>query len=79
MSSGAQRETEMLNRAPFNDYVFVPAKRVNRIGLIEHFRLMVPDPMSKGCQQHGAFGEATLHPEDWDCDGCVWKPNGETK
>lgn len=34
----------------------------------------VPDPMSKECQQHGASGEATLHPEDWDCAGCVWKP-----
>lgn len=34
----------------------------------------LPDPMSKGCQQHGQKGEATLHPEQWDCDGCQWKP-----
>lgn len=32
----------------------------------------IPDPMSKGCQQHSPLGEATLH--GWDCDGCRWKP-----
>lgn len=34
----------------------------------------LPDPMSKGCQQHGPKGEATLYPEQWDCGGCRWKP-----
>lgn len=34
----------------------------------------IDDPMSKGCQQHGPLGEATLHPELWDCAGCRWKP-----
>ena len=34
----------------------------------------LPDPMSRGCQQHGPLGEATLHPEKWDCEGCCWKP-----
>jgi hypothetical protein len=34
----------------------------------------IPDPMSKGCQQHGPMGEATLHPEQWACDGCIHKP-----
>lgn len=34
----------------------------------------IPDPMSKTCQQHGQMGEATLHPEKWDCAGCCWKP-----
>lgn len=33
----------------------------------------IPDHMSKGCQQHGPMGEATLHPEDWDCAGCRWE------
>ena len=37
----------------------------------------VPDNMSKGCQQHGPMGEATLHPEQWACDGCRHKPEGE--
>lgn len=32
----------------------------------------IPDPMSKGCQQHGPKGEAKLH--GWDCEGCRWKP-----
>lgn len=34
----------------------------------------IPDSMSKGCKQHGPMGEATLHPEAWDCVGCEWKP-----
>ena len=37
----------------------------------------IPDPMSKTCQQHGPMGEATLHPEKWDCAGCMWKPTEE--
>ena len=32
----------------------------------------IPDPMSKGCQQWGPQGEATLH--NWNCIGCRHKP-----
>lgn len=35
----------------------------------------IPDPMSKGCQQHSPLGEATLH--GWDCTGCQWAPDRE--
>ena len=35
----------------------------------------IVDPMSKGCQQHGPLGEATLH--GWDCAGCRHKPNAK--
>ena len=59
------------NRPPFNDFVCVP------VGWTAYGELQtdyIRDPMSKGCQQHGPMGEATLHPELWACDGCRWKP-----
>ena len=34
-------------------------------------RLMIPDNMSKTCQQWGPLGEARL--KGWDCAGCRWK------
>jgi hypothetical protein len=59
------------NRPPFVDTLLVP-NGWNLAGgrVIE----AIPDSMSKGCQQHGPMGEATLHPEQWACGGCVWKP-----
>lgn len=61
------------NRPPFKDTI-----QVQDGWGFDGFRFMVelPDPMSKGCQQHGVMGEATLHPEQWACDGCSWKPKG---
>ena len=59
------------NRPPFKDYLAAP------IGWTDDGRrdmAYIPDPMSKGCQQHGPMGVATLHPEQWACDGCRWKP-----
>lgn len=62
------------NRPPFKPELSVPdgwsaaGRRVWNIIL---------DPMSKDCKQHGVMGEATLHPEDWDCAGCRWKPEKE--
>lgn len=60
------------NRRAFAPYVAAP------IGWTDDGRremAYIPDPMSKTCQQHGQMGEATLHPEKWDCAGCKWKPN----
>lgn len=71
------------NRPPFGDTVIVQDGWVLEMILNEHgepVRTRLPrmveitDPMSKGCQQHGSKGEATLHPGEWDCDGCRWKP-----
>ena len=45
-------------------------------GLLECFRapnmLAIPDPMSKGCQQHSPHGAATIY--GWDCEGCKHEP-----
>ena len=32
----------------------------------------IPDPMSKGCQQHSPHGAATMY--GWDCAGCRHLP-----
>lgn len=59
------------NRPPFKDTVEVQLGwGPNCTRAMAH----ISDPMSKGCQQHGPLGEATLHPEQWACDGCRWKP-----
>lgn len=63
------------NRPPFNDTVQVQ-DGWNLVG--GRVLKAIPNPMSKGCKQHGPMGEATLHPEQWACDGCEWKPE-ETK
>ena len=34
--------------------------------------LAIPDPMSKGCQQHSPHGAATIY--GWDCAGCRHLP-----
>lgn len=71
------------NRQAFKDTVIVQdgwIYEVVEIGPSGTMRTRKPrmveilDPMSKGCQQHGPKGEATLYPEQWDCDGCRWKP-----
>jgi hypothetical protein len=57
------------NRKPFLNYLEV------QIGWTDDGRRIMaytPDEMSKGCQQHGALGEATLNM--WDCTGCPWMP-----
>lgn len=36
------------------------------------YMVRIPNPMSKGCQQHEPFGEARRN--GWNCDGCKWKP-----
>ena len=62
------------NRPPFKPYVAAP------IGWTDDGRrdmTYIPDEMSKTCHQHGPMGEATLHPERWDCAGCEWKPTEE--
>jgi hypothetical protein len=46
----------------------------NAVQILQPRMSRISDPMSKGCQQHGPLGEATLHPERWDCVGCVHKP-----
>ena len=64
------------NRPPLSDYATVP------IGWTDDGRremAYILDPMSKTCQQHGLMGEATLHPEQWACDGCQWQPKKETE
>lgn len=67
------------NRPPFNDTVQVQDGWYGQIlpfvgkTRIPHM-VEIPDPMSKDCKQHGPMGEATLHPEQWACDGCEWKP-----
>lgn len=65
------------NRPPFSDTVAVQdgwcAQLLPFAGKTRVPRMItIPDPMSKGCQQHGPKGEATLH--GWDCRGCRWKP-----
>lgn len=65
------------NRPPFKDTVQVQdgwASYAPAFGFVTQLRKMktIPDPMSKGCQQHGPLGQATLH--GWDCEGCRWKP-----
>lgn len=37
--------------------------------------VLIPDNMSKECQQWGPLGEARLH--GWDCDECEWKEEDE--
>ena len=44
----------------------------NMTAIVSPKMVEIADPMSKGCQQHGPLGEATLHPERWDCAGCKW-------
>lgn len=36
--------------------------------------ITIDDPMSKGCQQWGPLGEASIH--KWNCAGCNWLPKG---
>ena len=67
------------NRPPFKDTATVrdgwrPFWVKDSHTLYSPLVIDVPDPMSKTCQQHGPMGEATLHPEKWDCEGCCWKP-----
>lgn len=64
------------NRPAFKDTIRVQKGYFKENGPFNGARKMVqiPDPMSKGCQQHGPMGEAHLHPEDWNCVGCKWKP-----
>lgn len=68
------------NRQPFKDTVEVQVGWVNSNEWMYKAQLRrvetIHDPMSKGCQQHGPMGEATLHPDKWDCGGCRWKPCG---
>ena len=37
----------------------------------------IPDPMSKGCQQHSPHGAATIY--GWDCAGCRHLPEQKEK
>lgn len=64
------------NRPPFQDSRLVQDgwELVNLDGAMTQMPVMklIPDEMSKGCQQHGPLGEATLR--GLDCDGCKWKP-----
>ena len=62
------------NRPPFKDTVLVQDGWMWREMTRLPRMVEIPDPMSKTCQQHGPMGEATLHPEKWDCAGCCWKP-----
>lgn len=66
------------NRPPFRDTREVQDGYERPIGnmsaVIVPRMVTIDDPMSKGCQQWGPLGEATLHPERWDCVGCVHKP-----
>ena len=38
---------------------------------------IIPDPMSKGCQQHSPHGAATIY--GWDCAGCRHLPEDKQK
>lgn len=67
------------NRPPFKDTVEVQdgwSPIYNADGYTRNMKT-IPDPMSKGCQQHSPLGEATLH--GWDCAGCRWlsRPEGD--
>ena len=67
------------NRPAYKDSIFVQdgwkkakaGKAIIRLPLMK----LIPDPMSKNCQQWGPMGEAKL--KNWDCQGCRWKPEPE--
>lgn len=67
------------NRPPYKETRIVQDGWTSPIGnmtaIVSPKMVEIADPMSKGCQQHGPLGEATLHPERWDCAGCRWKPD----
>lgn len=64
------------NRQPFAGTRIVQngweLTEINGVDTLMPHLVEIQDNMSKGCHQHEPMGEATLHPEDWNCDGCKW-------
>lgn len=80
MTESIRARPKCYDRPSFKDTILVPYGRLAQYNSTLHARettpllKYIPDPMSKGCKQHGPMGEATLHPEDWNCEGCKWRP-----